>query len=273
MITSIMSLCLFASVSNIYADDQYEYNVEDNTNVETEEVEEVLEDTMEDQDESQEEMITEESFDISKYDMENSYTEYLLSDLPITEYYEDTSFKDLLSKDYRIKIPYVTTDNEDGVIICTENEKGKLSVQAEVILGEQQSLYISPKKISEIVNEGIKEEIQEVTYVYSNRYYMTLVYVKTESGEYAIPFAELGTDKIESGKIYSVSDFFKNMNKVFDESLLEEGSLGGLPYRKYHITVFDFVKVGAAIVLFIGTIIFLSKMIIVKKKRKQYNAV
>ena len=72
-------------------------------------VKENMEEVIDDQESvKSQEQIVEVDFRIKNYNDEEAYTEYILSDLPITKYAECKSYKDLLSKDCRVKVPYIT---------------------------------------------------------------------------------------------------------------------------------------------------------------------
>ena len=108
-------------------------------------------------------------------------------------------------------------------------------------------------KVEEIINNATKENVKEVKYTYSNRYFMTLVFVITEQNEYLIPFMSQEINNIKNGTLYKVSDFFEHMSNIYNEEYVMEylKENGGVPYKidnysKTHI--YGFVL--AIIVLF-----------------------
>ena len=237
--------------------DEYQYDIQDENkkeNISYEGVKENMEEVIDDQESvKSQEQIVEVDFRIKNYNDEEAYTEYILSDLPITKYAECKSYKDLLSKDCRVKVPYITNDNQKGVAVLEKGSDEDYELQEEIILNDAKHVFVSPKKVEEIINNAIKENVKEVKYTYSNRYFMTLVFVITEQNEYLIPFMSQEINNIKNGTLYKVSDFFERMSNIYNEEYVMENlkENGGVPYKtdnysKTHI--YGFVL--AIIVLF-----------------------
>lgn len=260
-----LTLCLCDNVV-VYAEETdpiefYKYRVEEEDVVSVDEIEDAVSSAIdiknnESIDEEvyigEENVDGKEEFDIDRVDLSISYVEYILNDFPITEYYENKSFADVISSTYRIKVPYVTKTGEDAVLIFSE-EDGSLTLVEERILGEEGLGYVSPEDITEIINEEVLGTVvEDVKYTYSERYYMTVVYVKTDKGEYVIPYAKTGELNVENGKAYTVNTFFKKLYTLFDENQLEGSSEnGGLPYRESNAAYFMllmFLSIGGIIV-------------------------
>ena len=237
--------------------DEYQYDIQDENkkeNISYEGVKENMEEVIDDQESvKSQEQIVEVDFRIKNYNDEEAYTEYILSDLPITKYAECKSYKDLLSKDCRVKVPYITNDNQKGVAVLEKGSDEDYELQEEIILNDAKHVFVSPKKVEEIINNATKENVKEVKYTYSNRYFMTLVFVITEQNEYLIPFMSQEINNIKNGTLYKVSDFFEHMSNIYNEEYVMENlkENGGVPYKtdnysKTHI--YGFVL--AIIVLF-----------------------
>ena len=101
----LVNMCLnveYVSAKN----DEYQYDIQDENkkeNISYESVKENMEEVIDDQESvKSQEQIVEVDFRIKNYNDEEAYTEYILSDLPITKYAECKSYKDLLSKDCRV---------------------------------------------------------------------------------------------------------------------------------------------------------------------------
>ena len=158
-----------------------------------------------------------------------------------------------MSKDCRVKVPYITNDNQKGVAVLEKGSDEDYELQEEIILNDAKHVFVSPKKVEEIINNTTKENVKEVKYTYSNRYFMTLVFVITEQNEYLIPFMSQEINNIKNGTLYKVSDFFERMSNIYNEEYVMENlkENGGVPYKtdnysKTHI--YGFVL--AIIVLF-----------------------
>lgn len=269
----IVGMCLnvgYVSAKNV----EYQYDIQDENkkeNISYEDVKENMEEVIEDQESvKSEEQIVEVDFSIKNYNDAEAYTEYILYDLPITKYAEDKSYKDLLSKKCRVKVPYITNDNQKGVAVLEKATDGDYVLQEEIILNGAKHVFVSPKEVAEIVNSAIKEDVKEVKYTYSNRYFMTLVFVITEQNEYLIPFMSQEINTIKNGTLYKVSDFFERMNNIYDEDYVMENPKenGGVPYRADNyskVHVFGFIL--ASIVLF-STLVGVS---ILKRKEVEYE--
>lgn len=264
----VVVMCLnarYASAKNV----EYQYDIQDENkkvNISYEDVKEDMEKVIDVQESvKSQEQIVEVDFSIKNYDDDEAYTEYILSDLPITKYAECKSYKELLSKECRVKVPYITNDNQKGVVVLGKGTDEDYELQEEIILNDAKHIFVSPKKVDEIINSETKENVKEVKFTYSNRYYMTLVFVITEQNEYLIPFMSQEIDDIKNGKMYKVSDFFAHMSNIYDEEHVMENPKenGGVPYktdiyRKSHI--YGFIL--ASIVFFsslVGLIILKGK--------------
>ena len=258
-------ICVLFFLVNMYLNfeyvsaknDEYQYDIQDENkkeNISYEGVKENMEEVIDDQESvKSQEQIVEVDFRIKNYNDEEAYTEYILSDLPITKYAECKSYKDLLSKDCRVKVPYITNDNQKGVAVLEKGSDEDYELQEEIILNDAKHVFVSPKKVEEIINNATKENVKEVKYTYSNRYFMTLVFVITEQNEYLIPFMSQEINNIKNGTLYKVSDFFEHMSNIYNEEYVMENlkENGGVPYKtdnysKTHI--YGFVL--AIIVLF-----------------------
>lgn len=246
----ILCFCVCCNVV-VYAEEtnsieSYEYGIEEEDAVSVDEIEDTVSSVI---DAEKNESIDEEEvyigvendegedeFDIAKVDLSTSYVEYILNDFLITEYYENKSFADVISGTYRIKVPYVTETGEDAILVLSEQDSS-LALVEERILGEEGLGYVSPEDITEIINEEVPGTVvEDVKYTYSERYYMTVVYVKTDKGEYVIPYAKTGQLNVDNGKAYTVNKFFKKLNTLFDEDQLKGSKEnGGLPYRENNV--------------------------------------
>lgn len=217
-----------------YVKEQFEYNIEDDNKLRYNDIERAIEDTIAlEKLKSESECIYDLNFKISECDVEGSYVEYIIEDLPVSLYLEGVAFEDMLLDAYRVKVPYITEEGERAMIVYALNEKGELKMQEETIIGETTHLYVAPEAVNEIIDEQIDEETEKVIYCYSDRYNMSLIYVKTVLNEYLIPFAKENTLNMDNGKVYTVKQFFKNMNKIFEEkNILGSLENNGLPYRK-----------------------------------------
>ena len=146
--------------------DEYQYDIQDENkkeNISYEGVKENMEEVIDDQESvKSQEQIVEVDFRIKNYNDEEAYTEYILSDLPITKYAECKSYKDLLSKDCRVKVPYITNDNQKGVAVLEKGSDEDYELQEEIILNDAKHVFVSPKKVEEIIE------------MYMNKYYSTI---------------------------------------------------------------------------------------------------
>lgn len=246
LILLIAAMGLFTSVSPVYASevesvDTYEYEITDDTDVSLEEIGEIVEETIEEKvDESVQVGDDEAVFDAADVDLSGAYYEYSLIAHPVSTFAEDGSFLDLISDDYLIKVPYVTEAGENAIMVYAEID-GELTLVEEKILGIDEVGFVHTDKVTEIIREDIPGTIvEDVKYTYSNKYYMTIIYVRTDKGEYLIPYAKKGEVKLTNGKAYTVDKFFKVMNKTFDEdqTIDSEENGGGLPYRKNNVVIY-----------------------------------
>lgn len=156
-----------------YVKEQFEYNIEDDNKLRYNDIERAIEDTIAlGKLKSESECIYDLNFKISECDVEGSYVEYPIADLPVSLYLEGVAFEDMLLDAYRVKVPYITEEGERAMIVYALNE-------------------------------------------------------------YLIPFAKENTLNMDNGKVYTVKQFFKNMNKIFEEkNILGSLENNGLPYRK-----------------------------------------
>lgn len=66
------------------------------------------------------------SFNIDTSETSGAYVEYSLEDLMITKYGEGASFRKLLSDSYVIKVPYITTNGENAVMVYHQKKLKQL---------------------------------------------------------------------------------------------------------------------------------------------------
>jgi hypothetical protein len=278
VVLGVLFLLVGVHLNSQYAlakSDEYQYDIEDENRKEDisyEDVKENMEEVIEGQENvKSEEQIVEVDFDIKGYDHEEAYTEYLLSDLPITKYAKCKSFTDLISSDCRVKVPYITNDNQQGVAVLRKGDNENYELQEEIILNDTKHIFVSPQKVDEIINSGITETVKEVKYTYSNRYFMTLVLVITEKNEYLIPFMSQEVDGIKNGNVYKVNDFFDFMNNTYDEEHIIENPKenGGVPYKvgdNSRFRIFGFV---------LAMIVFLFSLagVVILKMKEVRNAI
>lgn len=157
-------------------------------------------------------------FDVAEYDADGAYEEVFIEYGMLAEYYNGKTISEMKKDFSRIKVPYITVNGEDAVLIYIL-ENGQLSEGGAIIYGEDAPyLYVAPKIVEEAINEGINENIYDVEYLYSNELYMTLVHITTDSGEYLLPYFEEEYGNLVSGAIYTIDDFFENMNSSFDQN-------------------------------------------------------
>ena len=244
---------------------EYEYSLEENSEFSYGDIKENVTEEIIHQEETETETETlwvDVNFDILSYEVKASYEEYSLSNLPITDYYANgNSFEKLISNEYKIKVPYTTEDGARGVIKYGVNEIGELELQGQTLIGNTEHLYISPERVNNTINEKIKENVEKIIYTYSDRYNMTIVYVKTEDGEYVIPYTQERLENIDNDTVYTVENFFENLNTIFDENSLISAGMenGGVLYRRKCIEK-DLLKIFLAIVSCIISLIWIIKL-------------
>ena len=90
---------------------------------------------------------------------------------------------------------------------------------------------------------------------------MTLAYVTTDQEEYIIPFTLDEEESVESGKVYSVENFFKRIGRTYSENITKkERDLSGGLLRRSSMSAIKYTSmVNVGILLSIGLILFITK--------------
>lgn len=179
--------------------------------------------------------VDEEDLSIEGYDLDNAYQVYLLDTLVLSEYSKKNSFAEAITDSCQWKIPIVTVDGENGVVIYNKIND-KLELSSEVIGNVVNHTLWDVEKITSLFSKEFNNEvIKDITYTYSELYKATFIYVVTDKGEYIIPFTNneevLG---FENGNVYTISKWFDIMDKRFDEEEIagKKDIYGGMPFKE-----------------------------------------
>lgn len=230
------------------------------TELDYEDVQECVDGIKEEQSEViDEDAIVEVDFDIKKYDEKSSYKEYILSNQLIMDYFEKKSIEDIITSESRIKVPYTTETGENAVAIFDGEDN--MELQAEMLINDTEHIFVSTKRVNEIISNNIAGDVKDVIYTYSNRYYSTLVFVITSNKEYVIPFNSKCIKNIDNGKVYEVEQFFKNMQKAFDEDILKKTPTlnQGIGYKEDNEIPYFFIGVTGIWIVSLGGLIFVKR--------------
>lgn len=215
-----------------------------------------------------------------QYDMEKAYQVNRSKMFLITEYQEN-GFPSCITDEVLWKVPYDSESGRYGLALFGEDEGGFEFFGASVYEeeGHMEAMPPSDDVIAKKMQSAVSgEEIQKIQYVYSDMYCATLIYIVTSQNEYIIPYAEnedmyQSVDKkvkLQNGEVYTLEDFMKEMNQIFDEKSRLEGNgnlnYGGMPYREPRTIEVRGIVVTVVSVVVIGIIAFLVH-------RKQKNTV
>lgn len=175
--------------------------------------------------------------------LQKAYRVKLLENFWLTEYLKGSDLADHVSGKIQWKVPYQQDNGEAGIMTFALREHAYVRLGESS--GEKQEQIPAPKKeIARIIAKaGItSEDIVKVEYYYSQMYSLVLVDIKTNAGEFIIPYAEFPEKmksidqrkQITNGEVYKISDFMKEMNQIFDEEYLQDHpqEVIGMNYRR-----------------------------------------
>ncbi len=171
----------------------------------------------------------EQIFDVSGYDLDNSYKSYAIKGLMIDDYKETKDFDSLITDDYRV---YVPADNM-FITLYPDDETGELEV---VCMEEYDKNYVNIPQQGEFFKETLDEEVIEIKYLDAFTYYLEIIYIKTAENKYVVPyFSGMINDgiagRIENGKLYMVEEFMQAMDNTFDIENHDPMANGGVPIK------------------------------------------
>lgn len=195
--------------------------------------------------------------------LKEAYRVKLLENFWLTGYLEGGELADHVSGKIQWKVPYQQHNGEAGIMTFALREHAYVRLGESS--GEKQEQIPAPKKeIARIIAKaGItSEDIVKVEYYYSQMYSLVLVDIKTNAGEFIIPYAEFpekmkSTDQGEqilNGQIYEISDFMNEMNQIFDEEYLQNHpeEVTGMYYRRDTTLKWIFVICGVVLFAIVG---------------------
>ena len=203
----------------------------------------------------------------SSVSLQEAYRVKLLKNFWLTEYLEGGDLADHVSGKVQWKVPYQRDNGEKGIM--TFVSRGDSYVWLGESSGEQQEQIPAPKKeVARIIAKaGIASgDIVKAEYYYSQMYSLVLVDIKTNAGEFVIPYAEFpeklqSTDQrqqITNGQVYKISDFMKEMNLIFDEKYLRDHpeEVIGMNYRRDTSLKWIFIICGVVLFAIVGICIY-----------------
>lgn len=203
----------------------------------------------------------------SSVSLQEAYRVKLLKNFWLTEYLEGGDLADHVSGKVQWKVPYQRDNGEKGIM--TFVSRGDSYVWLGESSGEQQEQIPAPKKeVARIIAKaGIASgDIVKAEYYYSQMYSLVLVDIKTNAGEFIIPYAEFpekmkSTDQrqqITNGQVYKIFDFMKEMNLIFDEKYLQDHpeEVIGMNYRRDMSLKWIFIICGVVLFAIVGICIY-----------------
>lgn len=191
---------------------------------------------------------------VSGYDLENIQKVYFLVGNPVKTYCETKSVEAIISDNYNFRVPVATETGVSLVAVLVEDAStGKLTFSG---IGEDYLIYSNAIEKS-IEKKGMKlDDIQNTIVTYSALYRTYFVFFDYENVSYCIPYTRQEEEiKIQAGQVYTTEELFNQLNKTFDETILENNpdSNGGLPYRERNIA--PFIVIGFVPVVAVALIV------------------
>ena len=176
-----------------------------------------------------------------KYNLEDAYAIIPLENLIVTEYEKGKTLEEMRSSEYSEKtiVPFINSEGMNGVITIEENN-GKPEVIGMAVSQDKKDIVIYSTKLrDEIIKEKITSPVKSINNYYSYLYYATLVYVKTEDGNYVIPFFERPDTAVNNGKIFEEKEFFDVLKGYSTEEMMvshpDENGAGTIADKKVGI--------------------------------------
>ncbi len=176
---------------------------------------------------------------VSGYDLENIQKVYFLVANPVKTYCETKSVEAIISDNYNFRVPVATETGKSLVAVLVEDSStGRLTFSG---VGEDYLIYSNAIEKS-IEQKGLKlDNVQNTIVTYSALYRTYFVFFDYVNDSYCIPYTRQAEEiKIQNGEVYITEELFNQMNKTFDETILENNpdSNGGLPYRERNAVPF-----------------------------------
>lgn len=199
---------------------------------------------------------------ISGYDLENIQKVYFLVGNPVKTYCETKSVEAIISDNYNFRVPVATETGVSLVAVLVEDAStGKLTFSG---IGEDYLVYSNAIEKS-IEEKGLNpDNVQNTVVTYSALYRAYFVFFDYENESYCIPYTQQADEiKLQNGLVYTTEDLFSQMNKTFDETILEKNpnSNGGLPYRE--------TNAATLIVMGVASVIAVALIILYKVRKKK----
>ncbi|MGN0614339.1 MAG: dockerin type I domain-containing protein [Porcipelethomonas sp.] len=158
--------------------------------------------------------------------IENVYKSYALDGFYNKDYYDAESFESLISGEIRT---YVEVG---GQLVTLLERDGKLKAVGETLqIGKS---VVELELESQKIKNDIDGEISDMKFCNFSMLGLALIYYKTADGnEFVVPYIEdvFGeyTDIIQSGELYSASEFIEQMRLIFDISNYDPDAEIGIP--------------------------------------------
>lgn len=173
------------------------------------------------------------NMDVANYSIDDAFEVYSLPANLITQYDKQGSLYNVIGTQKYTFVPIQNRTGEMGYASLKEKDQG-----FEVIYYRFGSKDMVENK--DIIERKINDFTgSKTSYIYlrCEYYYMTLVFFTVESTEYVIPYCSLSYDiGIKSGDIIKVETLFSLLKNTYDESIGNEGEMGGMAVMSDHNT-------------------------------------
>ena len=187
---------------------------------------------------------------VKSYSVKNAYLAIKTKEKMLEAYRSKKSMEYLMTDEKIWIVPIVNEMDKNGYAVLTQN--GNSFTMNDVVITENSPrLEVSVEDAVAIVEGNAKGDVSDMGIYYSELYKTTMIYWQDTKGKYIVPYTEYEKEcKVKNGRLYTMEEYFKGMNKIFSEGRYREGTYK-LPY-KLHLLRYIIIFVILVVAIFFG---------------------
>ncbi len=222
----------------------YDYDFYSNTGVATEDIAEIMDETLARHKKEYSQDPSTVYYSIDSYDLKKSSIYETCEYFLLTKYNESRDIDKVLNGKVYIQVLCTTRSGEWAYYFVEKLFNGALfengalnGTGVKVADSDGSGLqFISIEEVEKLVDKYFTEEPQEVRLLYSEHYYLSMIYILADGKQYIIPrynMEDFLYGELESDTLYEMDYFFEEMNRVFkEESFNGEPLYAGIYFQE-----------------------------------------